>query len=337
MSCNCNTGSCQLPVQPKYNLLDKGYIFKKDSHSCDCQNIDLPKHIIIDNNHLYPNDGIYVDIDNKILHLQIIPNHYEYRIDLDTIIVNGDNVSNIYVHFDENINTNDIKKYNICVNKSFSENLYIHSDKEFTIICNAIKDIHYTIMNNLYLYNIPSINNCILLEFDTKNNIIIVNSDKNYIDDVYVELQSNKTRIGSIENYLERNEVEEDDITVSGLFNAGSLDYHYLKFGNVCTLIVEDLQLKNGFTEQYYPIPFAAAKESTIRICGIDEENNNNVELIATILSSSTNEDVDNQLSEKNPSCLVIRKHDKVLNDPAYSASLPNGYVSFAITYKIID
>lgn len=337
MSCNCNNRGCQLPVQPRYNLLDKGYIFKKDNHNCDCRNINLPKHIIIDGNHLYPDDGIYVDIDNKILHLQVIPNCYEYRIDLDTIVVNGENISNIYIHFDENINTNDIKKYNICINKSFSKTLFIYSDKEFTIICNSIKSIDYTIVDNLYRYNIPSVNNCILLEFDTKNNTIVVNSDKNYIDSVYTELEANEFRIELIENYLDRNEVEEDDITVSGLFNVGSLDYHYLKFGNVCTLIVEDLQLNNVFTEQYYPIPFAAAKESTIRICGIDEENNANVELIATILSNSTNEDVNNQLGNINPSCLVIRRNDKILYDPTYSTPLPNGYVSFAITYKTID
>lgn len=337
MSCNCNNGNCKLPIQPKYNLLDKGYVFKKDNHNCDCQNINLPKHIIIDNNHLYPDDGIYVDVNNKILHLQIIPNYYEYRIDLDTIIVNGENVSNIYVHFDENININNIKKYNICINKSFSKNLYIHSDKEFTIICNAIKNINYTIVDNLYLYNIPSVNKCILLEFDTKNNTIVVNSDKNNINNVYGELESNKFRIEEIENYLNRNEVEEDDITVSGLFDVGSLNYHYLKFGNICTLVVEDLQLNNGFTEQYYPIPFAAAKESTIRICGIDEENNVNVELIATILSNTMNEDVNTQLGEINPSCLVIRRHDKILYDPQYNTPLPNGYVSFTIIYKTID
>lgn len=174
MSCNCNNRNCQPPVQHNYNLLDKGYIFKKDNHNCDCQNSD-------------------------------------------------------------------------------------------------------------------------------------------------------------------RNEVEEDDITVPGLFNAGLLNYHYLKFGNICTLVVEDLQLNNTFTEQYYPIPFAAAKESTIRICGIDEENIANVELIATILSSTTNEDVNTQLGEINPSCLVIRRHDRVLYDPAYSTPLPNGYVSFTIIYKTID
>ena len=73
MSCNCNCGgnSCGVPKQPNYNNLDKGFIVpKKDC--CDCCNIDSPKHIIIDNNHLYPDNGIYVDVNNKILHLQII-------------------------------------------------------------------------------------------------------------------------------------------------------------------------------------------------------------------------------------------------------------------------
>lgn len=336
MSCNCNRNgnSCGVPKQPNYNNLNKGFIVpKKDC--CDCCNIDLLKHITIDNNHLYPNDGIYVDADNKILHLQIIPNYYEYYVDLNTITVNGENIHDVYLHFDENINTNDIKHYNVFINKQFSGNLQLYSNKEFIIICNAIKSLgkRYISEDNLYCYSIPPVNKFILLEFNTKNNTISINSDKNFIDSITADLTAHDSRL----DYIERYNIEEGNIILEGLFNIGSINCYYIKIGNSCTLSIENLTLNGGLLEQYYTIPFAADYKSTIRICGVNETNTENVELIATILSSTTNSDINSELDNNNPSCLVIHRNTQVLYNSNSNAPLPNGSVSFTITYKIID